>query len=92
MIPLVKWHKYHLHLYIFVLERELVKKSMEINPRILEAPNNPIYSTEYSSYEAAWIIDLYEESNNLYQAFSQVFQQMEKDYSKLIGESVRIEK
>lgn len=52
---------------------------------------NPIKNTVYNYYEGGWIVDLYEECAHIHSGFSKVFQQMKKDYSKLIGESMRME-
>lgn len=54
------------------------------------------YSTisipEYIYYEAAWLVDLLKENKELYSGCSKIFQQMKRDYSKLTGSSMRIEK
>lgn len=54
------------------------------------------YSTisipEFRYYEAAWLVDLLKENKDLYSGCSKIFQQMKRDYSKLTGSSMRIEK
>ncbi|MCT4593198.1 MAG: hypothetical protein N4A57_02840 [Anaeromicrobium sp.] len=51
---------------------------------------NPIGIPHYEYYEGKWLLDLYENSKLSYEGTRMIHQQMKKDYSKLIGESVRI--
>ncbi|GEM_PF-1956461 len=49
-----------------------------------------IYVLDWEYHDIMWIKELYENSNSYYAMFSKVFQRMKKDYSKLIGKSMRI--
>ncbi|WP_342438202.1 hypothetical protein NSS79_02815 [Paenibacillus sp. FSL L8-0436] len=56
---------------------------------IINKPN-PITIFMYSSYEKGWILSLIDEAFRLHKAYSKIFQQMKKDYSRLVGQSVEI--
>ncbi|MED0670422.1 hypothetical protein P4S95_09345 [Aneurinibacillus aneurinilyticus] len=49
-----------------------------------------VASFEY--YEGAWLISLYNEQKHIYEGFCKIFQQAKKDYSVLVGESMRIKR
>lgn len=80
----------HIPESLFTARMEIIKKHN------LEEYFMSDYSTisipDFQSYEAAWIIDLLRENKHLYSGCSKIFQQMKKDYSKLTGNSMRIEK
>lgn len=47
--------------------------------------------TEFVHYDIKWLVDLYNENKNLHEGFFKLFQQMKKDYSILIGETMKID-
>lgn len=53
--------------------------------------NNLIKIVEAIYYEGEWFIDLYNETKHMATGFSKVLQQMKRDYSILIDETMRIE-
>ncbi|GIP02617.1 hypothetical protein J28TS4_10240 [Paenibacillus lautus] len=51
---------------------------------------NPITAYMYLHYDKKWLFSLFDESSHMYEGYRRVLQQMKKDYSILIGESVEI--
>lgn len=75
---------------LFTAQLEIVKKYNLENYFMNDYSTIRILEFEY--YEAAWIVDLLKENKNIYSGCSKIFQQMKRDYSKLTGISMRIEK
>lgn len=81
----------HIPESLFTAELEIADK-MRLDGHISYIkPDSTIRIVEFDYYEAAWLTDFLRETENLTEAFSKVFQQMKRDYSILVGESVRIE-
>lgn len=59
------------------------KKSIVENP-------NPIEIYMYREYQKEWLLSLYDETNQMYKGYSKIFQQMKKDYSKIVGQSIQV--
>jgi hypothetical protein len=76
---------------LFTAELELLEKAMTKDIGVKPMSKNPVKITEFNYYEAAWLIDLLRETEHMHNGFSKSFQQMKKDYSTLIGESMRVE-
>jgi len=75
---------------LFTAQFEIAKKyGLEKNSM---NTSSTIIIPEFSTYEAEWLVDLLKEHKNIYSGSRKVFQQMKKDYSLLVGESMRIEK
>lgn len=53
-------------------------------------PYSPIPVANFEYYEGIWLTSLYYEAEKHYNEIRIIFQQMKKDYSILIGESVRV--
>lgn len=64
---------------------ELLKTGKYEHPK-----KNPITINEYDKCKLEWLIDLYNQSCEFNKAARIIHQSMKKDYSSLIGESVRI--
>lgn len=78
----------HIPESLLTAEREYVKFAKDITGS--KDIYNPIKMVKFSSYDAEWLINLLacvEASHEIYQ---KSFQQMKKDYSILLGESVSI--
>lgn len=56
---------------------------------IINKPN-PITIYMYRRYKKEWILSLIDEAYRLHEVYSKIFQQMKKDYSRLVGQSVEI--
>lgn len=80
---------HHIPESMFTARLELTTKLIEDGEA--EMVSNPIIISDFSYYEAAWMTSLLMSHENSYDEFSKVFQQMKKDYSILIGQSMRIE-
>lgn len=87
------WRNWGLHMpeSLLVANIEVQRITAKEKNIVFKKEYNPIKNTVFNYYEAGWIISLHEECSNIHNGFSKVFQQMKKDYSKLIGESLRIE-
>lgn len=81
----------HIPESLLVAEIEIRKMCEKEKGIVYKRNYNPIKNTVFNYYEGGWIVDLYEECTKLHSGFSIVFQQMKRDYSKLIGESMRME-
>ncbi len=76
---------------LLTAEMEMINILLNDNSdKLFPAPFNPIYVTQFDNYEAEWLNDLLKQTKHMNIAFSKVFQQMKMDYSKLIGEYVRV--
>lgn len=52
---------------------------------------NPIYINDFESCTLKFIEDLYEQSKHLNSGFKHIYNCMKRDYSKLIGQEIKIE-
>lgn len=86
------WRNWGLHVPESLLTARLEFMNEEITSGRAEVPPKKIITiAKFDYYEARWLISLQEEAKNAHNCYSQVFQQMKKDYSMLVGESMRIE-
>lgn len=59
---------------------------------VAELHENPLYVPVFTYYEGKWLIDLHRSHINVLTAIDRVFQQMKRDYSVLIEESMRLQR
>ncbi len=84
-----------LHIPESLLNAHLISTKKEFNqePRgIILTHLNPIGIAEYNYYEGKYLLDLYDENKIFYKKSIEVFHQMKKDYSNMIGKHIKIEK
>lgn len=87
------WRNKNLHIPLSYLSttRDLAKQKVSDDPtRYTLIPNNPIVITQYEYQYSKVLIDMLDIMKVFYEKCRKVHQQMKKDYSKLIGESVQI--
>ncbi|WP_027084400.1 hypothetical protein [Cohnella panacarvi] len=73
-------------------EFEVAKKhNKQLTKELIFHFSTPINVNIYSRYNREWLEELLQESMLLQESYSKIFQQMKKDYSKLIGKSVEIQ-
>ncbi|MEF2247944.1 hypothetical protein [Paenibacillus sp. IITD108] len=87
------WRNLNLHIPLSFLSatRELAKKRIAEEPnKYTHIPDNPIFITQYEHQYAELFIDMWKRSMEFYSLARKMHQQMKKDYSRLIGESVEI--
>lgn len=76
-----------------ISQQEYRKKQKEIFGGLIYKPEDGIITiNKYNYVEIGWILELYITSCSSIQMFKEVIQQMKKDYSVLIGKSMRIER
>ncbi|EHK2440915.1 hypothetical protein KCL46_000936 [Clostridium perfringens] len=83
---------HHVPQSLFNSQIEYMEKVSKIPPSLVEAQfsQSDIYVLTWEYHEIDWLKELHEKSIQNYEMFSKVFQRMKKDYSKLIGKSIRI--
>ncbi|PAB61052.1 hypothetical protein [Anaeromicrobium sediminis] len=84
-----------LHLSDVTLNGQLQIHNKEMHRKIKNyvlIHNNPVEIPEYDYYEGAWLLDLQRKSQVFYDTTRKVFQRMKKDYSILVGKSIRIKR
>ncbi|PWX08373.1 hypothetical protein ACSW93_06395 [Clostridium perfringens] len=83
---------HHVAQSLFNSQIEYMEKVSKIPKPLVEAQFSQadIHVLTWEYHEIDWLKELLEKSTENYEMFSKVFQRMKKDYSKLIGTSVRI--
>lgn len=87
------WRNTNLHIPLSLLTstRELAEQRVAENPELFgHVPNNPIYVDQYEFQYASLFLMMLNSSKEFYEISRGMHQQMKRDYSKLIGESVSI--
>lgn len=87
------WRNLNLHIPLSFLSatRELAKQRIAEEPKkYSQIPDNPIFITQYEHQYSELFIVMCKRSEVFYSLARNMHQQMKKDYSRLIGESVDI--
>ncbi|UPK45470.1 hypothetical protein [Paenibacillus pabuli] len=87
------WRNTNLHIPLSLLSatRELAEHRVAENPELFgHIPNNPIYVDQYEFQYSSLFIMMLDSNKEFYGNLRKMHQQMKRDYSKLIGESVYV--
>lgn len=87
------WRNTNLHipLSFLISSKELAEQRVAENPELFgHIPNNPIYVDQYEFQYSSLFVMMLNSIKEFYEISRRMHQQMKRDYSKLIGESVSI--